>query len=186
MRLLSPAATHVCSRPRLKRGRTMFWFLLHCNTAQQHRYTKHIAEHFPATEIYYPQYGRLSRPHGMRRPISIPTPVYPGYIFARPDSATHPRSLVSTHPRAYYVRFGPNIALVPNDIIDKLRIMESLNQLVTEKTAANPYKPGKRVIIHTPVADIQAIIVHLIGHNRVLVDTNFCQITVPLAKITVR
>jgi hypothetical protein len=164
----------------------MQWFLLRCNITAQMRYTNFVRDHHPEIQLYIPHYLRITRPHGHRHPITIPTPVYPGYIFAQFDPDTTPMSIITRSPtRAYYVRFNGTIAVVPDQVISKLQYLESQNLLMTEKIVQNPYKPGKKVIIHLPVADIQAIIVKMIGQYHLSVDTNFSRITVPIAKVTV-
>jgi transcription antitermination factor NusG len=162
------------------------WFLLRCTTTGQTRYIEHVRTRFPDVTLYVPHYPRLTRPHGHRHPITIPTPVYPGYIFINLDPTTQSlRSIALTPPRAYYVRFNGKIEPVSPLAIAYLKEKESKNLLMVQKTIVDPYKPGKRVVIHLPVADIQAIIVKCVGTHHVSVDTPFSRITVPKAKISV-
>lgn len=164
----------------------MLWFLLRCTTTAQNRFVQRVQDRYPQIQIYIPQYPRISRPHGLRRTISIPTPVYPGYIFAHlnPEEISL-HSLILTPPRAYYIRFNGKIAIVPDQVILQLKEKEDKNLLMTEKTIVDPYKPGKRVIVHLPIADIQAIIIKCIGANHVILDTPLGRATVPKTRVSV-
>jgi hypothetical protein len=129
------------------------WFLLRCNAPVQNHLLDYLRQHNPDAHLYFPLFPKISRPHGCRRPITIHLPVFPGYLFLRPFIPLRATTFPS-RARAHYVRFnGSGIATVPDAVIAGLRHRESLNQLVIEKIVENPYRPGTRVRVYTPVAD---------------------------------
>src|SRR5262245_39485863 len=161
------------------------WTLLRTNSTTQTRFCDHIREKHPTIILYYPQYKRWTRPHGVRRPILSTRPVYPGYVFACPSPDPHDFYTLTHSPvRAWFVRFGSTIPTIPDSIIQELRRLESLNKLVIEERHQNPYHPGRKVTVHIPVADIQAVIIRLIAQTKVKVDTPLGVMTVPIHKVT--
>jgi transcription antitermination factor NusG len=111
-------------------------------------------------------------------------PVYPGYVFARLDmDGDGIHELVTCPVKARFIKFGGEISTIPDKVIHELRRLESLSMLVREVQRVNPYRPGVKVRVHTPVADIQAVIVALIRGNRLKVDSCIGTITVPVHKV---
>ena len=158
------------------------WTLLRINPLRQTRYLSHLTEFHPAIETYVPHYLKLCRPHGMRRPIPISKPCYPGYIFARPDTESGEHlALISLPIRAYFIRFGKVIESIPDRVILELKRLESLKQL--EPTQEPGWKQGQSVRVSTPTLEIRAIVVRLITQDKLLVDTPFCQMVVPLKSV---
>jgi hypothetical protein len=159
------------------------WTLLRLNPAHQPRFTAHLAENLPEIEYYFPLFRKLTRPHRQRHPISVTLPVYPGYVFCRIDPNTGGvHRLISTPVRAYFIKFGRNISIVPDAVISDLRLKESTNNLVQERIIADPYRPGVKVRIHLPIATIDGIIIQCQG-NRVVVDTNLGRAVVVRAAV---
>lgn len=155
------------------------WSLLRLNPQSQDRYVEYVREGSPRIETYFPKYERVTRPHGVRHPVIVELPVYPGYVFARCDIDSRDVHVLTSSPvRAYFIRFGGTISIVPDKVITEIRRLESLRELVKERAKMNPYHPGRMVVIHTPAADIQAIIVKLMGGNRAIVDTSLGRATV--------
>jgi transcription antitermination factor NusG len=140
------------------------WALLQLNPQIQDHYVNHVGEHNPEISLYFPVYTRICRPAKKRHPIEVISPVYPGYVFARIRTwESDYRAIVGTPYRVWFVRFGKNIALVRQSVIDKLTTLESRNELVVEVRKRNPYQPGVRVVVHLPVASILATIVRVQG-----------------------
>jgi hypothetical protein len=169
------------------------WTLLRLNPSTQFRFMDLAAENSPEIPLYFPVFLRTTRPAHKRTPIQIPTPVYPGYIFAQinPDSGSVHR-LTSLPIRAYFIRLRRctprsqlSISTIPDSIIQEFKRLESLNLLVRETHRVNPFAPGTSVVVHLPIADIQAIIVHLIGQTRVLVDGPLGRMTTQIHRLTV-
>jgi Transcription termination factor nusG len=161
------------------------WSLLRLNPQNQERYVEHVRDNRPDIETYYPLYDRITRPHGIRHPIKVPTPVYPGYVFAFADMDSRDvRWLVSSPVKAYFIKFGGVISVIPERVITEIKRLESLRMLVREQIKINPYQPGRPVVVHTPAADIQAVIVRLMGGNRAVVDTSLGRATVRIHSIT--
>lgn len=161
-----------------------YWTLLRLQPQQQPRYIFFAAEHFPHIELYYPQHQTLSRPAGRRRPIRVTRPTFPGYIFAKPDfdHGEH-NSLIHGIPfRVFFVRFSGTIETIPEPVITELRRLESINQLVPIIERPRPYRPGQRVQVNLPTASIIGTIKKIM-QIRAIIDTSFCNITVPIHQI---
>jgi hypothetical protein len=80
--------------------------------------------------------------------------------------------ITSTPVRAYFVRFGGKIGMVPDGVILELRRLESLNLLVREEHRKDPFCPGARVVIRLPMFDIRGIIAMTMNQgSRAIVDT---------------
>jgi hypothetical protein len=158
------------------------WTLLHLKPQSQIRYIDHLKTYHPAIEVYVPHHLVLCRPHGVRRPIEKSIPCYPGYIFANPNLDSGEHYYLTHGPiRAYFVRFGAHIESIPSIIIERLKELESTHQLIPE--TPDPYAPGNHVHVVTQTMDIRAIIVRLMTYDKILVDTPFCQIVVPLESV---
>jgi hypothetical protein len=154
------------------------WSLLKLNPQKQRGYMELLQEHYPSIESYFPVYRRVCRPAGVRKAREVVRPVYPGYVFLRVVDQDL-RGPVSMPVSAKWVRFGGRIEAIPGFVINRLRTLESANELVREVRYVNPYVPGVRVRVHLPVQDIMGVVVKLVRHNRALVDT-------PLGRATVQ
>ena len=150
----------------------------------QPRFVGYVTEKYPEVQIYYPLYLRRSRPARTRHPIQIPTPVFPGYIFAKIQTdSVIVSELTNTPIRAFFVKFGPDLGIVPEWEIERIRRLESLNQLVKITTKENPYRPGTKIRIMHTLLDIDAIIIYPMGQDRALVRTESGKFVVPISKI---
>jgi hypothetical protein len=154
------------------------WSLLKLNPQKQRGYMELLQEHYPSIESYFPVYRRVCRPAGVRKAREVVRPVYPGYVFLRVVDQDI-RGPVSMPVSAKWVRFGGRIEAIPGFVINRLRTLESANELVREVKYVSPYAPGVRVRVHLPVQDIMGVVVKLVRHNRALVDT-------PLGRATVQ
>lgn len=162
------------------------WNLLHVSPQSQAKYVDHIRDRFPHVDLYFPQYQRLTRPSGTRQPRLTERPVYPGYIFARPHDNDDIHALRRAPVRAYVIRFGLVFSMVPESVINELKRKERLNLLIQETKIESPYYPGRKIIIHTPIADIQAIIVRLMGDQKAVCDTPIGEWSVFVHQIALR
>jgi hypothetical protein len=103
--------------------------------------------------------------------------------------------LTSLPVRAFFFRYShldPEtgestrlISRIPQRVIDKLKELESLNLLVQDRVYVNPYRPGTTVRVHLPIADIEAIIIHMIGQTRVCVEGPLGRMILPVARLVV-
>ena len=152
------------------------WSLLRINPQSQSRYVGFVGEYYPDIEIYYPQYQRTTRPNKCRYPVKELRPVFPGYLFVRAGG----NYLTRLPVRAYWVKFGEDVEIVSQRVIDRLRDLEMAGRLVEEIIHVNPYRSGVRVRIHLPVGDILAVIVKLQGGTRALVDLPVGKCVVPI------
>jgi hypothetical protein len=76
--------------------------------------------------------------------------------------------------------------MVPESVINELKRKERLNLLIQETKIESPYYPGRKIIIHTPIADIQAIIVRLMGDQKAVCDTPIGEWSVFVHQIALR
>lgn len=157
------------------------WGLLRLNPLSMRRYLECMAT-FPGVEVYAPRYHRLSRPSGQRYPIMVSHYVYPGYLFVRLNCDI--RMFLDTPVKVYFVRFGAHIGVVREEVIDRLKRLEALEQLVKEVVKEDPYKIGRVVRVHTPVASISGVLVKCMGsQKRVFVDTGLGSWDVPMHQV---
>src|SRR5262245_42495141 len=124
----------------------MNWNLIRVQNQSQTRFCADLKTRYPDVGFYYPIFAGITRPSGSRRVIPVPTPVYPGYIFVPSGRMNQ----VQTPHRYHFVRFGGAVALIRDSVIQELRRLESLNQLVVKTVAESPYTPGTRILVHTP------------------------------------
>lgn len=166
------------------------WTILRLNATAQAKFVSYVNELYPDVILYFPVYKRFVRPAKAPRPIRVVKPVYPGYIFANLDlDSSTPHILTSTPTRASFVRLKsidpdshPTISTIPDRVIHEIMRLECSNQLIREEIRINPYYPGRPVRIHTPVADIDGIILRIMGKIRALVSTPLGRITVPVTQ----
>jgi hypothetical protein len=157
---------------------TQMWNLLRVNPQNQAKYCEFVRDNHEHIEVYFPVYVRQSRPAGKRTPIPVKEPVYPGYIFACPSDDSDVVRLMRAPTRVGVVRFGGVIAEVPSCVIEELRLKELRGELMKEEKVENPYQPGRKVVVHTPVATIDAIVVRMLGDRRLLCETALGQASV--------
>ena len=162
------------------------WTLLRLNPQRQDQYIEQVEENIPNVETYYPTFEKVTRPHGKRQPIVVIRPVYPGYLFARIDveDGTSMRLMMSMPVRARFIKFGPGVSRIPDRVICELRRLERLHMLVREIHRVSPYSPGVKIRIHTPVADISAVVIALLHGKRLKVDIQLGTLNVPIHQVT--
>ena len=160
---------------------SLVWALLKLNPVSQERYLGFVGEYCPEVEVYVPRYECRVRVGGARRPVRVKRPVYPGYVFSRVDfESGQLREMCSLPVRAYWVRFGKKIGPIPDDIIRKLRTLESTGELVTEVKHEKKFQKGAMVRVHFPVADILGVVVGFNEYSRVWVKVPLGRIIVPV------
>ncbi len=153
------------------------WALLRVTPQSQERYIEDVDRFCPHVQCYYPVYMRTIRPHGARKIRKVPWPVFPGYLFMRVTNRDLSQ-LVSLPVRAYWIRFGGVIDVIPDKVVERLRKLELAGDLIREVVYVNPYRSGVSVRVHLPVGDILAVVVKRMG-ERVLVDSPLCRVVVP-------
>ncbi len=168
------------------------WGLLKVSPQKQDKYLGYMGEYHPKYEFYFPRYDRVTRPAGHRKTKIVSTPVYPGYVFVRicSESGNELRSLVSSPIRVYFVRFTGKygkvgrISVVNEEVINELKGREQRGELVEEKVVENPYLPGRKVRVMTPLVSISGVLV-MCTHfkSRVTVDTDIGTWDVPIHQV---
>lgn len=160
------------------------WTLLRLNPQNQSKYVEHALDMYPEIGLYYPIFEKITRPARCRHPILVSCPVYPGYVFVNIDLDSRlVHALVSCPVKARFIRFGGIIGKIPDMVIVELRKLELAKQLVREQFRVNPYTPGRQVRVHTPVADISAVIIRLVNQSKAIVDSPLGTITVGIHQI---
>src|SRR5690606_17553131 len=106
-------------------------------------------------EVYLPLFKTFKKPRQMADKAATGKlltfePMFPRYIFFRPTSAQQSMgTLRSTRGVSTVVMFGNTFAQVPLDLLDSIRLAESLrNEAGLEEVS--PYKPGRWVRLRDP------------------------------------
>jgi transcription antitermination factor NusG len=159
------------------------WILLKTPANTLQNYFDWIQNRHPNIPLYYPVYEVLCRPSGHRRAIRVTRQTFPGYIFAKPDMNEGEHIALKHVPfRVWFIRFGPDIEVIPDHVITELKKLESSGFLAPQKNPRS-LNPGTQVHVHLPSGDILGIVKKII-QTRAIIDTSFCSITVPMARIT--
>jgi hypothetical protein len=161
----------------------MSWSLLRVNASQQSLFCDVLLKMWPEVILYYPRYTKITRPAGRRMPIQTELPVYPGYVFL---GAPFIHVATRTPYRISYVRFGGNIAEVPDRVVTEVQRLEAEGRLMVETVKENPWKKGTKIVILTQAFDVQAYVISVLRNNAaVLADTPLGRMVVPVHKIQV-
>jgi transcription antitermination factor NusG len=162
----------------------MPWTLIKTPAQTQTRYVSQVEEFHPSIPIYIPTYKHTTRPHGRRLAITIIKPVYPGYIFAQPDLTLGEHYYLTRLPtKAYFVRFGREISLIPERVIEELRRLESLHLLSPRQDQNDiTLHPGQKIRVAFPTIDVVGTLIYIIAQAKAVVDTPLGTVTVALAR----
>jgi hypothetical protein len=156
---------------------TLWWGLLKLAPMSQERFIQHVNEYYSHIECYYPRYERTIRPNGARGKKKVWWPVFPGYVFMHVRKGDL-YEMVNLPVRAYWVRFGGSIELIPDRVIEKIKELEEKKELVREVRYVEQYRHGVGVRVHLPVGDILAVVVKCKG-DRVIVEAPLGRCVVP-------
>jgi hypothetical protein len=156
------------------------------NPASQDRFVEYVGGRWPDIELYIPAYLGWTRPHGLRHGIRVIRPYFPGYVFARPDLVVGEHiNLRRTPVRAWYVRFGRWIEVVPDRVIEELRDMigrgelEGYGEMLEDRV-----REGQPVVVNVNAVMIRGIVLKLLGGGgRAEVDAGFCRVIVPVESL---
>lgn len=162
------------------------WALLRLNHLQQTRYTDFVQTKYPTIELYFPRYETKARIAGIRRPIEVTRPVFPGYVFVKPDFDNDEQYCLihDTPVKARFVKFAGDIERIPAYVIDELKKLERNHFFHVADPEEGPrYHPGQKVLVHHVLADIQGIIGRVL-QNKIFVDTKIGQLNVPIHNIS--
>jgi transcriptional antiterminator RfaH len=118
-------------------------------------------------ETYLPLTRELRRHHGRRMTLIVP--MFPRYLFVRLDTETDNWAPIrSTLGVVSLVRFGPQPARVPDDLIGLLRAREDREGLQVLPPEA--FRPGARVRVKAGgLAGYEGIFLARTGRERVLI-----------------
>src|SRR5690606_35079935 len=123
-------------------------------------------------EVYLPLFKTFKKARQMADKAASATlltfePMFPRYIFFRPTSAQQSMgTLRSTRGVASVVMFGSTFAQVPLELLDSIRLAESLrNDAGLEEVS--PYKPGSQVRLRDPALSGLECLVQEVSSERV-------------------
>lgn len=143
-----------------------FWCLVYTKPRQERVALEHLNRQF--SEAYLPTLATRKRINGTLKPIE--SPMFPRYIFLymRPDiDAFGP--IRSTRGASHLVRFGANVARVPDDFIELLKNNESSRT----EAVPNSFKSGDKVAIAAgPFRGYEAIFECERAENRAIILLN--------------
>jgi transcriptional antiterminator RfaH len=121
-------------------------------------------------EVFCPRHKVRVNVHGYRR--EVPRPLFPSYLFAAFDPARNLRAVRYCHGVRDVVRFGQELARVPEDLLRAIRARMREGYVVLDPP---PLRPGQRVeVTEGPFRGYQGIFQReLTGGRRVaiLLDT---------------
>ena len=78
----------------------------------------------------------------------------------------------------YWVRFNGVIDVVPDRVVERLRLLETNGELFKEVMHVDPYRMGVSVRVHLSVGDILGIVVGKAG-GKIVVESPLCRCVVP-------
>ncbi len=163
---------------------TIQWTLLRLNPQTVGRFLDYLSDFHPGIETYNPSYEAITRPAKARRPRKSLRPVFPGYLFARPNLSAGEHVILTRTPiRASFIRFGQEIEAIPDKVITELQRLESLHLLIPEQKPEPRYHHGQRVNVRLAMTNVPATIIRLIAETKALVETSLCRITVPIHNV---
>jgi transcription antitermination factor NusG len=163
----------------------MNWLLIKTPAQTQPRYVSQVEQFHPSIPIYIPTYKHTTRLHKHRRHITITKPVYPGYIFAQPDLTIGEHYHLTRLPTpAYFIRFGREISLIPERVIEELRRLESLHLLSPRQDQNDiTLHPGQKIRVAFPTIDVVGTLIYVIAQAKAVVDTPLGTVTVALTRV---
>ena len=95
------------------------WYLLYTMPKQEKRVAKFLSE--KRLNVYLPIMAAVTgRPHRIK---NVQAPMFPSYIFIRLEKLHDYFDALNTDGVIYFVRFGGQIARVPDTIVDDLKFM---------------------------------------------------------------
>lgn len=141
------------------------WYLLYCKRGQLLRAKEHLERQ--KVKCLTPFIAIEKVLQGKRTVVS--EPLFPNYMFVAFDpESIHTTTISATRGVSHFVRFGALPAIVPDDVINELRLTESEPYIDPE----TPY-PGDPVLItEGPFEGMKAIFAETDGEMRSMLLLN--------------
>lgn len=143
------------------------WFVLYSKPREEIRAQEHLANQ--GFESFVPQIS-LKKIQGGKAVFKT-EPLFPRYIFLKPNTSLNLSVVRSTRGVAGFVKFGQTLAKVPSGLIDTL-----LNQQIQlqAKAPEHPYQAGDKVeILSGPFVHLNAVFQQAQGESRSLILLDF-------------
>ena len=131
------------------------WYLAYTKPRQE-QIALHNLE-LQAFQAYLPLYKKFKKTE--QGPVALFEPMFPRYILFRPSHASQSISVVrSTKGIATIVRFGFEPALIHDELVQRIRLLEEDRNHATLQELSK-LKAGQTVrLTHTALGDIQGLI----------------------------
>jgi transcriptional antiterminator RfaH len=138
----------------------MNWYCIHTKPQKE----KQVAEQLGTQlgfEVYFPQIRLQRTIRRIRRQMT--DPLFPRYLFCRFDLSCSYRAVRYAHDVDDLVSFGPQPAVVANQLIDDLRAWANENRFTTVRPT---FASGERVQISDgPMQGLQAVVLKECSDN---------------------
>lgn len=141
------------------------WFVAYTKPRQEHIALQNLEQQ--SYEAYLPLYKKIKKTE--QGPVSVFEPMFPRYIFFRPGKTGQSISSVrSTKGIANIVRFGFEPAVIHDELLHRIRLLEEDRNLATLQDISN-LKPGQTVRLqHTTLQGVEGL-VQSVSNKRVAV-----------------
>jgi transcriptional antiterminator RfaH len=131
----------------------MNWFCVHTRPQREKQVVEQLSTLF-GVEVYFPRLRLQKTIRRVRRQVT--EPLFPRYLFCRFELASNYRAVRYAHDVIDLVSFGPQPAVVSEQLISDLKSWVGEDSLVT---AVPMFSCGDRVqIVDGPMQGLQAVI----------------------------
>lgn len=143
------------------------WYLLYSKPREESRAQQQLANQ--GFESFVPQITLRKIQGG--KAVTKTEPLFPRYIFLKPNVNLNLSVVRSTRGVAGFVKFGQNLAQVPSSLVNTLlQQQEKLKPI----NAAQPFSTGDKLqVLSGPFAHLNAIFQQANGENRSLILITF-------------
>lgn len=143
------------------------WFVIYCKSRKDDVAERNLLRQ--GFEIYRPLINRFSSNNKSRVKRIIIESLFPRYLFLNVDPEKQSLTPITyTLGVVGFVKFGDRYSTVTDSVINKIKLLESEQQINSEKTSI--YKSGESVFINGEgFSDIKATFCEMRGDDRVVV-----------------
>ncbi|HAW94465.1 MULTISPECIES: transcription/translation regulatory transformer protein RfaH [unclassified Arsukibacterium] len=144
------------------------WYLLYCKPRQEQRAQQHLANQGFSSFVPVLTVNKLKA----GKQVKVTEPMFPRYLFLQISSEQLNLSTIrSTRGVTDFVRFGQQLAQVPNSLITTLSQQQMAQQQQEDQN--QPFKPGDELtVLNGPFSGIQAVYQLADGDKRSIVLLN--------------
>ena len=140
------------------RANPLNWYCVHTRPQREKQVVEQLAK-LSSVEVYFPRLQLQKTIRRVRRQVI--EPLFPRYLFCRFDIAFSYRAVRYAHDVIDLVSFGPQPAVVADQLIRDMRSWVGEENLLTAKPV---FSPGDRVqIANGPMQGLQAVVLE--GHS---------------------